>query len=328
VTTLRLKHALLGTIAIAAMATIATGAAAQTYPAKPIRIIVGFAPGGPADVMARLIGQRMTQALGQTIVVENRPGAGGTIGARAVAEAEPDGYTLLLGNTSTLVIGPMIYRNIGYDPTKDLAPVVQLGITSNLFVVHPAFPPQSVREVIAMAKANPGKLNFASAGIGTPPHLIGEMFKLKAGIDIVHVPYKGGGQAAQAVITGEVQMVFENPATSLPYVESGKVRALAVTSEKRNRRLPELPTMIEAGVPDFVSVSFTGIVAPARTPADIVSKLNAAINDSLASPEIRTALRRLSVEPRPGSAEEFGAFLARERDKWAAVVKAAGAKAE
>jgi tripartite-type tricarboxylate transporter receptor subunit TctC len=322
------KRNLFGAAVLAAVAVIAPGASAQTYPTKPIRIVVGFAPGGPADVMARLIGQRLTQTLGQTIVVENRPGAGGTIGARAVAEAAPDGYTLLLGNTSTLVIAPMIYRNIGYDPVKDLTPVAQLGTTSNLFVVNPAFAPTSVTEVIALAKANPGKLNYASPGIGTPPHLIGEMFKLRTGVDIVHVPYKGGGQAAQAVMTGEVQMVFENPATSLPYVEAGKVRALAVTSEKRNPRLPDLPTMIEAGVPGFVSVSFTGVVAPVRMPAEIVAKLNAAINDALEAPEIRTALQRLSVEPRPGTAEAFRAFLVRERGTWAEVAKAAGVKAD
>jgi tripartite-type tricarboxylate transporter receptor subunit TctC len=300
-----------------------TGASAQSYPVKPIRIVVGFAAGGPADVMARLIGQRLGTILGQTIVVDNRPGAGGTIGARSVAEAEPDGYTLLLGNTSTLVIGPLIYRNVNYDPIKSFAAVALLGTTSNLLVVPAASPAKSVRDLVALAKANPGKLNFSSAGIGTPPHLIGEMFKQKAGVDIVHVPYKGGGPSLQAVVAGETQLAFENPAISLPLAQAGTVRALAVTSETRSRQAPDLPTMIEAGVPDFASVSFTAIVAPAGTPVPIVNQLNAAINESLKSPEISDRLVKLAVDARISSPAEFAAFLVRERDKWTAVVKAA-----
>ena len=260
-------------------------ASAQTYPTKPIRIVVGFAPGGPADVMARLIGQRMASILGQSVVVDNRPGAGGTIGARAVAESDPDGYTLLLGNTSTLVISPLIYKNVGYDPVKGFAPIALLGTTSNLLIVNPALPVKSVQELIALARAQPGKLNYSSAGIGTPPHLIGEMFKQRLALDVVHVPYKGGGPSVQAVVAGETQFSFENPASSLPLVQAGNVRALAVTSDTRSAQTPDLPTMIEAGVPDFTSVSFTAVVAPAGTPAAIVNKLNAAINESLKSPE-------------------------------------------
>ena len=229
-------------------------AAAQTYPTKPIRIIVAFAPGGPADVMARLIGQRLTATLGQSFVIDNRPGAGGTIGARAAAEADADGYTLLLGNTSTLVLGPLTYRNVGYDPTKNFAPIAMLGTTSNFLIVHPGFAPRSVADLVALAKAQPGQLNYSSPGSGTPPHLIGEMFKLKAGIDVVHVPYKGGGPSAQAVVAGEVQVTFENPTVSLPLAQGGQVRALAVTSDKRNPQAPDVPTMIESGLADFVSV--------------------------------------------------------------------------
>jgi tripartite-type tricarboxylate transporter receptor subunit TctC len=305
----------------------AAGAAGETYPVKPIRIIVAFAPGGPADVMARLVGQRLSASLGQSIVVDNRPGAGGTIGARAVAEAEGDGYTLLLGNTSTLVIAPAVYRQAGYDPVKGFAPIAMLGTTSNVFVVHPSFAAKSVPALIALAKAEPGKLNYSSPGSGTPPHLIGEMLKLKTGIDIVHVPYKGGGPSTQAVVAGEVHMSFENPAVSLPLVKGGQLRALAVTSERRNPQAPDVPTMSES-VPDFVSVSFTGVVAPARTPAAIVSRLNATINESLKSAEIEAAFAKLAVEPRIGSPEDFAAFLAQEREKWGAAIKASGVKVE
>jgi len=317
-----LPFALLSTIAFV------SGAAAQTYPNKPIKVIVGFAPGGPADVMARLIAQRIPAILGQSFIVENRAGAGGTIGAKAAADAEPDGYTLLLGNTSTLVISPTVYQNIGYDPVKSFAPVAVLGVTANMLVVNPALPAKSVRELIALAKSTPGKLNYSSPGAGTPPHLIGELFKLRTSADIVHVPYKGGGLAMQAVIAGEVQMAFENTAVSLPHVQGGQVRGLAFTSEKRNPQAPELPTMIESGVPEFVTASFTGVVAPAGTPAAIVNRLNAAINECLKSSEVQAALTKLSVETRIGLPEDFSAFLAKERAKWVPLVKAAGVKAE
>ena len=326
--TARRSKSLMSAAVIAACCAIGGSAAAETYPAKPIRIIVAFAAGGPADVMARLIGQQLSTILGQSFVIDNRPGAGGTIGARAAAEAEPDGYTLLLGNTSTLVIGPAVYKQVGYDAASAFAPVAMLGTTSNVFVVHPAFPANSVQQLIALAKAEPGKLNYSSPGIGTPPHLIGEMFKLKAAVDIVHVPYKGGGPSMQAVLAREVQMTFENPAVSLPLVQGGQAKALAVTSEKRNPRAPDVPTMIESGLPDFVSVSFTAMVAPAGTPADIVGKLNSAINESLKSPDVESAFERLAVEPRPGSADDFAGFLATEREKWGTVIKAAGVKVE
>jgi tripartite-type tricarboxylate transporter receptor subunit TctC len=278
--------------------------------------------------MARLIGQRMAAILGQSIVVDNRPGAGGTIGARAVAESDADGYTLLLGNTSTLVISPLIYKNVNYDPVKGFAPIAALGTTSNLLIVNPALPVTSVKELIALARRSPGKLNYSSAGIGTPPHLIGEMFKQRLNLDVVHVPYKGGGPSVAAVVAGETQYSFENPASSLPLVRGGQVRALASTSETRSPQTPELPTMIEAGVPDFTSVSFTAVVAPAGTPAAIVGKLNAAINESLTSPEVASTLVRLNVDAKVSSPQEFAAFLAREREKWSAVVKTAGVQAQ
>jgi tripartite-type tricarboxylate transporter receptor subunit TctC len=312
----------------AAVCTMSGVASAQTYPGKPIRIVVGFAAGGPADVMARLVGQRMASLLGQSIVIDNRPGAGGTIGARAVAEADPDGYTLLLGNTSTLVIGPLIHKNVNYDPVRGFAPIAALGTTSNLLIVPPALPVTSVRELIALARSSPGKLNYSSAGIGTPPHLIGEMFKQRLGLDIVHVPYKGGGPSVTAVVTGEAQFSFENPASALPLVQAGNVRALAATGETRGSQTPDLPTMIEAGVPDFTSVSFTAVVAPAGTPSAIVSRLNASINESLRSPEVAGTLTKLSVDAKISSPAEFAAFLAKERDKWTTVVKSGGVQSQ
>ncbi len=317
---------------VAAAALAADGASAQTYPTKPIRILVGFAPGGPADVMARLIAPKISASLAQPVIVDNRPGAGGTIAARAVAEAEPDGHTLLLGNTSTLVISPLIYKNIGYDPRKGFAPVTRLGTTSNIMVANPAFVAKSniktVKDLIAYAKANPGKLNYATPGIGTPPHLIGEMLKMRAGIDSVHVPYKGGGQAIQAVIAGEVQYTFENPAVSLPLAQAGTVKALAVTSESRHPQAPDVPTMIESGLPDFVSVSFTGVAAPAGTPAAVVNRLNAVINEATRSPEVSALLVKLAVEAKHESSAEFAAFLTAELDRLAPVVKAAGIVAQ
>jgi tripartite-type tricarboxylate transporter receptor subunit TctC len=301
---------------------------AQNYPVKPIRLIVPFAAGGPADVMARIVTQRMSQTLGQGFVFENRPGAGGTIGARIAAQADPDGYTVMAGNTSTLVIGPAVYKNADYDPLKNFAHIATFGTTSNLLVVHPSVPAKTVMELVALAKAKPGQLTYSTPGIGTPPHLIGEMFKLRTGTDIVHVPYKGGGQSAADVVAGQVQMTFENPSVSLPLVRAGQVRALASTSEKRNPEEPDIPTMIEAGIPDFVSVSFTGLVAPAGTPADIVAKLNAAVNESLNSSEVRAALAKLAVEPKIGSPADFTAFLVKEKEKWGAVAKAANIRIE
>jgi tripartite-type tricarboxylate transporter receptor subunit TctC len=303
-------------------------ARADPYPTRPIKIIVGFSPGGPGDVMARVVGQRMSAIMGQQLFVENRAGAGGTLGARVAAQAEPDGYTLMLANTSTLVVAPLVYRDAGYEPLKSFAPIAAFGTTASILVVNPDLPVRSVPELVALAKAQPGKLSFSSPGIGTPPHLIAEMFRLRTGIDILHVPYKGGGQSIAAAVSGEVQMVFENPSVTLPLVRGGKVRALATTGEARGAETPDIPTMTEAGVPDFVSLSFTGLVAPAGTPADIVAKLNAAANAGLESPEVHTTLTRLAVEPRPGSPADFAAFVTRETEKWRAVVQAAKIRIE
>ena len=296
---------------------------AQAWPTRPVRIIVPFSPGGPADVMARVVGQRMSAILGQQLYVENRGGAGGTIGARAAAQAEPDGYTLILGTTSTLVVAPEVYRNVGYDPLKSFALIAAFGNTSSLFVVNPEVPARNVRELVALARREPGKLSYSSPGVGSSPHLVAELFRRRTGIDAVHVPYKSGGQSVSAAVSGEVQFAFENPFVTLPLVRAGKVRALASTGETRGAETADIPTMIEAGIPDFVSVSFTGLAAPAGTPAEIVAKLNAAANDSLNSPDVHTALTRLAVEPRPGTPADFAAFVVRETEKWRTVVQAA-----
>jgi len=314
--------------AIAAASLAADPASAQTYPTKPIRIVVGFAPGGPADVMARLIAPKVTAALGQSVVVDNRPGAGGTIAARAVSEAEADGHTLLLGNTSTLVISPLIYRNIGYDPLKGFSPIARIGVTSNLMIATPSFNVKTVADIIAYAKANPGKLNYASAGVGTPPHLIGEMFKLRAGINAVHIPYKGGGPSLQALIAGEAQYSFENTATSLPPAQAGLVRPIAVTGESRSPQAPDVPTMIESGLPGFVSVSFTGMVGPAGMPVAAVTRLNAVVNESLTSPEIAAVLVKQAVDVKNETPAQFAAFLASELERLAPIVRAAGVVGE
>jgi tripartite-type tricarboxylate transporter receptor subunit TctC len=302
-------------VAAAVILGFAGGTAAQNYPVKPIRLVVPFAPGGPADVIGRIIGQQLNIILGQSIVIENRGGAGGTIGGRYAAMADPDGYTLMFANTSTMSINPAVYRHLDYDPAKAFAPVALIGTTSNILVVNPALPVKTVAELIGYGKTNPGKLSYATPGAGTPPHMIGEMFKQRTGLDITHVPYKGGGSATQDVVSGQVSLTFENPAVSLPLVLSGQIRALAVTSE-------DVPTLSET-IAGFVSASFTGIVAPAGVPPAIIARLNAAINESLKAPAVQETLVQLSVDVKPGTSEEFGAFLAKEKEKWLAVAKTA-----
>jgi len=295
-------------------------AAAQIYPTKPIKLVVPFASGGPSDVLGRIIGQQIGIILGQNLVVENRGGAGGTIGARIAALAEPDGYTLMFANTSTLSINPAVYPHLDYDPAKVFAPVALVGTTANILVVNPALPVKTVAELIAYGKTH--QLSYSTPGVGTPPRMIGELFKLRTGLDITHVPYKSGGSSTQDVVSGQVTLTFENPAVALPLVLAGSLRALAVTSEARNPLIPEVATLSET-IPGFVSASFTGMVAPAGVPPAIVARLNAAINESLKAPAVQATLANLSVDVKPGSPAEFAVFLAAEREKWLAVAKAA-----
>jgi tripartite-type tricarboxylate transporter receptor subunit TctC len=300
-----------------------SAAIAQPYPARPIKMIVPFPPGGPVDVTARIIAQHLPRTLGQTVVVENRAGA---LGAKAVSSAEPDGYTLLCGNISTLVVLPAVTNNRDYDPGKVFVPIAKVSQNYEVLVVHPAFPAKSVAELIAYAKANPGKLNFGSAGHGNATHLAAELFKLKTGTDIVHIPYKGAAEAVTGVLGGQVHMFFGDIGGVLPLMREGTLRALAVSSEARNPLVPDLPTMIESGVPDYVVLTYIGVVAPAGTPASIIGKLNAAINASLAAPEVMAAFGKLGAEVRPAPPQDFAAFLAAETRKWAAVAKAANIK--
>jgi tripartite-type tricarboxylate transporter receptor subunit TctC len=306
-------------------------AAAQpgSYPAaRPVKMVVPFPPGGPVDVTARILSQHLPRTLGQTVIVENRAGAAGALGAKAVAGAEPDGYTLLCGNISTLVVVPAVTNNRDYDPGKVFIPVAKVSQNYEVLVVHPAFAAKSVAELVAHAKANPGKLNFGSAGHGNATHLAAELFKLKTGTDIVHVPYKGAADAVTGVLGGQVQMFFGDIAGMLPLLQQGTLRALAISSDTRSTLLPDLPTMIESGVPDYVVLTYVGVVAPAGTAPSIVGKLNAAINESLTAPEVAAAFGKLGAEVRPASPRDFADFLAAETQKWSNLARAANIRIE
>jgi tripartite-type tricarboxylate transporter receptor subunit TctC len=301
-----------------------TGAAgAQSYPDRLIRIIVPQGPGGPTDLLARVTAQRLQAAYGQTVIIENRGGAGGVIAAKAAGSADPDGYTLFMGNTSVLVLVPILSRTAGYDPAKLFAPVARIAESYQVLVVHPSLPVKTVAELVAYAKSNPGKLNYASAGVGNTIHLAGELFNFTAGIQIVHVPYNSGAEATTAVLGGQVQMTFVNITGLPPLIADGKLRALAVTSPRRLALLADVPTMIESGYPDFVVRAFFGIVAPAGTLAPIVNRLNATINAEMTSNEMQTTLRRLGAAGGSGTAADFAAFIADERRRWSAVATAA-----
>ena len=303
-------------------------AKAQDYPTKPIRLVVPFAAGGATDVLARLVGERLTASLGQQVVVDNRPGAGGNIGSDLVARAEPDGYTILMGAVGTHAINPSLYPKMPYDPVKDFAPVTLVASVPNVLVVNPEVPANSVQELIDLAKAKPGELNFASSGNGTSIHLSGELFKAMTGTDIVHVPYKGSGPAVTDLLGGQVQMMFDNMPSSLPHVKAGKLRALGVTSAKRSPALPEVPTIAEAGVPGYDATSWFGILAPAGTPEPVVTRLQGAIVQALGEPEMRQRMADLGAEPVGDTPAEFGQFIAAEIAKWAKVVNDAGVKLE
>jgi tripartite-type tricarboxylate transporter receptor subunit TctC len=330
-----MTHLRIGACACHRLAVVATTAwclagapvAAQTFPDRPIRLIVPAGPGGPTDLPARLVSQILPK-LGQPAVVENRAGAGGAIGARAVAIAAPDGYTLLVGNTSVLAVFPAVSASAGYDPAKNFTPVAKVSESYQILVVPPSSGFTSVRELVAHAKANPGKLNIAHTGAGGLPHLTVELFKSLAGIDIVGVPYKSGGEAVTGVLAEQVDMTFEGITILLPLIREGRLRALAVTSRARTPLAPDLPTMIEAGVPDYEVTTFNGVVAPAGTPAGIVGPLNAAINEGLQTPDMQAYLHKLGAVSQPMSPAEFGAFIAAENRKWSALAKTAGIRTD
>lgn len=296
--------------------------AAQPYPDKPVRMIVAVPPGGPADILARLVGPRVTEALGQTVVIDNRPGANGNIAYEMAARAAPDGYTFVLV-AAGVAINPSLYREVRYDPVRDFA-AITLGITvPNILIVHPSVPATTVSELIAVIKSRAGRFAFASAGNGTSGHLALELFKQRAGLDVVHVPYKGGGPALAEVVAGQVQALFSLALAATSQVKAGRVRALAITSARRSAVAPELPTVAELGFPGFEVIGWFGWLAPAGTPRAIVTRLNAEIVKSLKAPEVRERLLSQSSEPAGDSPQDFAAFIKSERDKWAEVIRRA-----
>ena len=305
-----------------------TGARAQSYPTRAITLIIPFAPGGSTSIVGRGIADKMSELLGEKVVVDNRPGAGGTVGTKAVAKSEPDGYTLVLGYTGTLAIGPSLYRNAGYDPRKDFAPIGLIGNAPNSLVVHPSFPATTVAELIAYAKANPGKVNFGSAGAGTVSHITGEYFARAAGITLVHIPYKGTGPALTDLLGGHIPMAFAPIPASHPNVTAGKLHALAVTSTTRSSLLPEVPTMVEAGLPGFDASLYYGLAAPAGTPRPIVDKLNKVLREALGSDDVRKQLGNDGTEITPGTPEDYAAFIDMDEKKWSQLLRTSGVEQE
>ena len=327
VITSRARRALVSVII--AMIALPGGASAQTtYPAKPVRILVPFPPGGPADALARIVGDKLGQALGQPFVIENKPGAGGNIGMEQGAKAAADGYTLTLAPTGNLTIAPSLYAKLPYDPAKDYAPITVLATVPNILIVHPSVPARSVAELVALAKAKPGTLNYASPGNGSGPHLAGELLKSMAGIDLVHVPFNGVGPAMTGVLAGDVQMSFAQSSAALPHVKSGKVIALGVASRKRIAAAPELPTIAEAGLPGFDVTSWYALVAPAGTPATVVDRLHAEIVKVLASADVREKIAALGAEPVGNTPVEFTAMQRAEAARWAKLAREANIHAD
>jgi len=305
-----------------------SGAPAQQYPTAPIRLIVTFAAGGSSDVLARSVAKAMSEGLGQTIVVENRAGAGGNIGAMAAARADADGYTALFGTNGTLAIGPALYKSLQYDPVHDLAPVGMLHQLPNVLIVHPSVPATSLRELIAYARSNPGKLSFASAGVGSASHLAGELLKAAADIDILHVPYKGGGAAMPDLLAGRVSMMIETIPNALPAVRSGMLRALGVTTPARSSAAPDLPTLAEAGLPGFEVSSWTGLFVPAGTPRAIIERLNAETIRIARDPAYIEQIKTMGTEVTSSTPEALGAFMVKDIANWTVAVQRSGARVE
>jgi tripartite-type tricarboxylate transporter receptor subunit TctC len=300
--------------------------AAQAYPAKSVRIVVGFAAGGPTDIVARLVGQKLTERMGQTFVVDNRPGAGGVLATEQVAKAPADGYTLLMGTIGGLTVSQHLLARIPYDTLRDFAPITQAVSNTNIMVLHPSIPAKSVKAFIALAKSRPDALTYASSGNGTITHLSGELFKLMAGVKMTHIPYKGGAPALIALISGEVGLSFENALIVLPHIRAGKMRPLAVTGARRTPALPEVPTMDEAGLPGYRATGWYGLLAPAKTPGDIVTRLHGEASQVLKSKDVVDKFATMGSEAVGNTPSEFAEFIRSEADKWGKVVRAAGMK--
>ncbi len=309
------------------VAFFAGAAGAQTYPSKPIRLIVPFPAGGPSDILGRALGQKLTEQLGQNVVPDNRPGAGGNLGIGQVAKAPPDGYTVVV-SAPTVAISPSLYSNLTYDPMKDLAPVARLATIENVLVVHPSVPAKNLKQFIALARAHPGKLNFGSGGGGTTNHLANELLKHLEKLDMVHVPYKGATQATLALMGGEVDEVIVSVPSSLPMIKSGKVRPLAVLSERRVAPLPEVPTAIESGVKDFQISIWYALFAPAGTPRAVVSRLSQEVIKALESPDLRQRMIAIGVDPWPGTPEDLANLLRTETARYATIIQSAGLRQE
>ena len=317
-------------LALVACLTLAAGAPAiaQTYPTKPVKLVVPFPPGGSLDIAGRIVAQKLSETWGQTVVVENKPGTGGNIGADYVAKSAPDGYTVLLGALSTHAVNPNLYKSMPYDAAKDFAPITLVAVTPNVLVVNASSPVNSAKEFIAYAKANPGKLAFGSGSNGSAGHLAGELFKVETGTDAIHVPFKGGAPATQALLAGDTQFMFDNLANAMAQVKAGKLKALAVTTAQRSPLVPDLPTMAEAGLPGFDISTWYGLFAPAGTPPAIVAKWNADVTRVLTAPDVRAKLIADGADPSPNTPEQFAQMIARELTKYARIVKVSGAKVD
>jgi len=313
--------------AFGAAATLAAPAFAQAYPTRPVRMIVPFPPGGPIDTMARMVASDLSNRLGQQVVVDNRPGVGSTLGTKLAAAAAPDGYTLLFGSSGSLAVAPALYQSLDIDPLKLLTPIAKVSLLPHVFVVSNALPVKSVKEFVDYAKAHPNQLNFG-AGLGTPPHLLSTLLVTKAGIDAVYVPYKGAAASITDLLAGRVQFTIDALTSLYPLIAAGKVRALAIARGERWPTLPDVPTLVESGFPDFTIDAWTGVAAPAGVPADIVARLNSAINEGLRSDASKATLAKFNAIAATGTPADFHDFLASEMPRWAALVKLAGAKAD
>jgi tripartite-type tricarboxylate transporter receptor subunit TctC len=309
-------------IAIVALLVLASGAEAQTWPDKPVRIIHGFAAGGGADLLIRAIQPKATELLGQQIIIDYKTGAGGNLAMETVARAAPDGYTLLLG-TPGLAINPALYKNLSFDPLKAFAPIALVGVVQNVLIVNPKVPAKSVAELVALMKARPGKMNIASSGYGTSLHLAGELFKLSTGTEAQHIAYKGSNQAITDVMSGQVEMMFNVLPSTLPFIQDGRVRALAVTGATRAPSLPDVPTMIETGVPNYTATTWNGILAPAGTPKAIIDRLNDVFVRAVQSPDVKAEFAKIGQDALTSTPEEFGALLRDETAKWTKVIETA-----
>ncbi len=318
------RRAAIGAIALAA-ATLSLGAAAQAYPTKPITIVVPFSAGGTTDILARLVGQYLTTELGQPVVVDNKAGAGGNIGGALAAKAPADGYTLFMGTVGTHAINAALYKKMPFDHVKDFAPLSRVANVPNLLVAHPSQPFKTVPEMIAYAKANPGKINFGSPGNGASPHLSGELFKSMAKVELTHIPYKGSAPAVSDLLGNQIAIMFDNLPSVIPHVRSGKLRAIAISTAKRSPELPDVPTIAEAGVPGYEAVSWFGLFAPAATPKPVLDKLSTALSKVLANPEVQKKISAQGGETVNETPAQFAAFIRSETTKWGKVVKESGA---